>query len=188
MKTMRNIFALGLVLILFLMFYAGDTYNVSGIGNGAQQWDVQESFDQVVVKFSPYMLTDSIGSFHSKPLYVGDCNNNDMYCTAITNAASDINIIFHLSNNLQNWTAVTPAGLDACSNTAKVDTLGASDANSTVFHHNNYLIVEVDGQTGCNTTDRVTLTMNFKKDGTYITSSGNPVKVARTIDASVTNP
>jgi len=179
---------LAMIMTLFFLFYAGDTYNVQGIGNGAQQFEVQESYDQVVVTFSPYMLTDSIGSFHSPPLYVGDMNNSDCYITAITNATSDINVLFHLSSNLKNWTAVTPAGLDACSNTAKIDTLGCSDASSTLFHHMNYLIIEVDGQTGCNTTDRLTLTLNFQKDIDAYTASGKVINVARKLNRSITDP
>jgi hypothetical protein len=188
MKMLKFLSSAVLIVIMLLIFTAGDTYNVSGLGNGAEQFEIVESFDQVMLKFSPYMLTDSIGSFHSPPIYVGDCNNVDAYVSAKTNATSDINVLYHVSNDLTNWTAVTPAGLDACSNTAKIDTIGASDSNASMFHHNNYLILEVDGQTGCNTTDRLTLWVNFKKDGAYFTSNGSVIKVCRKIAASVTNP
>ncbi len=176
----RFIAVLTVFLALVAGLNAGDTYN--------QSVTVVENHDQVVVTFDAAMGSDSTGSLHSYPIYIGDCNDADAYITAITNAASDINVLFHLSRERRTWTAVTAADLDACSNTAKEDTLGIGDSGSSKFHEMRWLVIEKDGQTGANQADALYLTITFEKDVSPVDANGNVVPVCRIARSSVSNP
>jgi hypothetical protein len=148
---------------------------------------ITETGAAVTMQFDVTLGADSTGSQHSIPIYIGDMNDNDAWACAVTNATSDINVLWHFSYNLRNWVSVATVSLDAVSNTAKYDTLGAGTTDDLAFHRANWLVVECDGQAGANQTDLIYLTINFKKDVMGYTDSGQPLKVVRKVQA-ITNP
>ena len=184
MGKIKSYFGLAVILLVILsglFLISGDTYNVAPT-------TTNESYSELLFVFYPSMAADSTGSFHSQPLFIGDLNDNDARIVALGNATTDLNVIFHYSLDRTTWQSVTATGLDACSNTAKYDTLG--NGEQIVFHSYQWLIVENDGQAGANTTDKVKVSIQFRKDGTYIDQYGKWPKnqVWRVEPTSVTNP
>jgi len=148
---------------------------------------ITETGGGVIFQYNVTLGADSTGSQHSIPIYIGDMNDNDAWVCGVTNAVSDINVVWHYSYNLRNWVSIATVSLDAVSNTAKYDTLGAGTTDDLGFHRANWLVVECDGQAGANQTDILYLTINFKKDVMAYTSSGEAIKVVRKVQA-ITNP
>ena len=105
---------------------------------------------------------DSAGSQHSDPIFIGNVNDADAYFKVITNAASDINVIVHFSNDLTTWKAVAASNIDAISNTAEYDTLGG--VILTDFHKFSWMVIESDGQATATSDDILYLEGNFQAD------------------------
>jgi hypothetical protein len=174
---------LALVIIPALVI-AGDTFNVAVGGTTGK---TNECTSELLIYFYPSMAADSVGSFHSKPMFIGDLNDADAYVTALVNAASDMNIIFHYSNDRTTWLGTTATGLDLCTNAVRYDTLGIGDQAG--FHKWQWLVIEVDGQAGCNTTDLIKLGIQFRKDGTYVDQFGKFIPgLWFFASSSITNP
>lgn len=163
MKKLNFIF---IVLLLFAVvsfgantdrFYQGTvTENTVGFTQPGYTWVVT-------------LVQDSTDQLHSPAIFIGDMNSTDGYVTAITSAASDINVIYHCSADGVTWyTAVTPADFDALSNSTVQDTIGIEEGTDDIaFHIANWLIIEVDGgSSAANLGETVTLTLAFNIDFT----------------------
>ena len=137
---------------------------------------------------------DSIGSWHSQPMWIGDCNDVDGYCYAVgegTAGTEDINLIYHFSyDNRTTWfTAVTPHNYDALGSTAVHDTMGIeSTANVGAFHNGRWLVVEYDGQATNESNRLFTYVVTMTKDATITDNAGGYVKLGRYANKSETNP
>jgi len=191
------IFVLMLLVFAIPAFANVDVYNVGTVidlkrqtlSSYANACAVYETADQVTYVFKATWV-DSSDQLHSKPFYIGDLNANDAYVTVITNAASDVNPIYHFSyDNCNTWVTTTPAGLDATSNTAKLDTIGIEvGVDDAKFHVGVWLVIEfADGSTALNDAEYCTMVISFKKDGTYMTGAVQPT-IQRVRNTSVTNP
>lgn len=130
--------------------------------------------------------TDSTGSQHSYPIFIGNVNDNDAWVKTITNAAADYNILYHWSNDLTRWVSAAAPHLDACSNTAKQDTLGGTDVAN--FHKFSWLVIECDGQAGTNSTDILYYECHFKADAAYPRQDGKAIEHTFYTTTNVTNP
>ena len=137
---------------------------------------------------------DSIGSWHSRPMYIADCNAVDGYAYAIGTAGAgteDVNILYHFSyDNRTTWYgAVTPADLDAVGGTAKHDTIGInSGVNTHAFHNGRWLVVEYDGQTGNESNRAFKYVVTMTKDLEVSDSSGGYIELGRYATKNNTNP
>lgn len=176
---MKNTFLI-LVITLFSVWsaFAGDAYNKNVV--------ITENYDQVSIQFNDAIGTDSTGSIHSKPIYIGDCNDGLAYALAICNAASDINIIFHYSYDRRVWTSVNKH--DQVSNAAKYDSCATNKTGDFRFNDLRWLIIEKDGQTGANVSDICYFTLLLQKDAYPVNKDGFPVKVCFTADGSIVDP
>jgi hypothetical protein len=131
-------------------------------------------------------------SYHSRPIFIGDCNDNDGRIVAIQyngTGTEDTNIILHFSSDLANWESTTPDGLDACTITLKADTLGyETGADDPKFHTHNWMIIEADGQTGNPNDTYITVIVTFKKDFIELLPNGDIKYIAKFKTKAVTNP
>lgn len=103
-----------------------------------------------------FTVADSNGSFHSKPILIGNANDADGYITTqITTAngytaASACTVLYHFSNDLETWVtraAVADADMDLDAVTLRADTLGQFEgANDLYFHSYTWMILEFDGE------------------------------------------
>lgn len=162
---MKRILALFIILIFILASFAANTdrYNL-----GSYRTIEGGGFVLYIVTIASTELTnfDSTDSYTTKALYIGEANYEDGYIQAISSAAADVNVILHTSNDLNNWTAHTAQdGLDAVSTTLKSDTLGIiSGTDDFAFHNNNWMVLELDGQTGAdNEAASYTIIVRLKK-------------------------
>jgi hypothetical protein len=153
---MKKILSILLMLLVVTMLSAGDVYDKAVSINS---WD-----GGAVITFVSTAGTDSTGSQHSLPIYIGDCNDADAYITSKVATASDVNVFYHVSNDLTNWITVTLGDLDATSSTAKRDTLGGEDSNADYFHIFPYLIIEHDFQAAATSDDIITTKIWLKTD------------------------
>ena len=192
---MKKIFLF--ILLLSLPLLAQDVYNVGTVYNGnstavpssgniVAYW---EDFTTVVYKFR-FTYTSDTDNYHSKPLYIGDCNAVDGYVYGKADAAGNTDAFFHFSADDRNtWETTTPADLNALSNTAVVDTIGIeAGTNDISFHAARWLVIEADGQAS-NDGDVLTIIVKLTKDKSNpATASGSFVPVARVAVKSNTNP
>lgn len=185
---MRKLSSFLLIVLLLVSFtavnsLAGDKFFSGTITH-------KESFSQVWYKVVFPANADSTGSQHSNPLFIADCNDADGYCDAITNAAADINIIYHFSKDCNSWYTTTPAGFDATSSTLKTDSIGVeAGTNDINFHNARWLVVECDRQDGTNQTDYLTYNITMTKD-LDLQQNGQPIWVGgyKKTRSGYTNP
>ena len=165
---MTLLFALMFVTMTFAsdLFNVGTIYkyveNVPATGNVNVLY---EDYSHVIYQWR-FTFVDSSDAYHSKPLYVGNCNLTDGYVNAVQSAAGDANIIYHYSaDNRTVWLTTTPNDLDALSNTAVQDTIGIEEAvNDIKFHFSRWLVVEAVGGGTTNADDNIlTITIKLKK-------------------------
>ena len=144
-----------IVIVLSFLFIAADVYN--------KGWtSVIDSNGDLTSYITFAARSDSIGSVHSKPIYIGGYNDADAYIWIKGVTASDQNVNLHFSNNLQDWSEQVMAGLDACSNTIKPDTLG--DSGCTYWHTNAWMVIEMDGQAAATSDDIMEAIINATAD------------------------
>ena len=178
---MKRIFSYILIfaIVFALSFvYAGDKYvTVPSIKNHLGGMTLKVTFPG---------NSDSTGSQHTDAIFIGNVNDADAYFKVIANAASDINVIIHFSNDLTTWKAVAAATIDAISNTAEYDTLGGRVL--TDFHKYSWMVIESDGQAGVNITDILYLEGNFQADVKQPTSSGQALRHSFDVTTNVTDP
>ena len=184
-------------LVLFLVVFAlaligpvmaADHYNAGTIA-------VYESNTQItyVWTFTCPLDGDSTGSWHSRPMYIADCNAVDGYVYSNGTAGTgteDANIIYHFSpDDRTTWWSTTPADLDAQGGVAKTDTIGInSGTNDIYFHASRWLVVEYDGQTGNESNRLYTYVVTMTKDLTMSDNAGGYVKMGRYATGNSTNP
>ncbi len=173
-------------LVLFTLLFvgfvsAGDLYDQDALTINPQIDGVYIAFDVTAGS------ADTEGSKHSRPIFIGNCNDVDAYLHVICNAAADFNIVIHYSMDLTNWVSVTKGDLDACSNTLKHDTLGVGDTNFARFHEYSWMVIEVDAQSGVDATDICYVRMFLQADFDLVTSSGKVVPYVYTSN-NVTDP
>ena len=130
--------------------------------------------------------SDSTGSQHTDAIFIGNVNDNDAYLKVIANATADYNVIFHFSNDLTTWKAVTASTIDAVSNTAEYDTLGG--AVLVDFHKYSWMVIEGDAQAGVNITDILYLEANFQADVKQPTQGGRALKHSFSVTTNNTDP
>lgn len=147
---------LGFIIIaLSLLFIYADAYN--------KGWtSVIDTNGDLTAYITFAARTDSTGSVHSKPIYVGGYNDADAYIWIKGVTASDQNVNLKFSNNLQDWEEQVMADLDACSNTMLPDTLG--DAGCLAWHSNAWMVIEMDGQTAATADDIMEAIINATAD------------------------
>jgi hypothetical protein len=177
------------VLVLVGQAFSADHYNAGTI-------TIYESHTSItyVWKMTVPDGGDSTGSWHSRPMYIADCNDVDGYVYAIgtgTAGTEDANVIYHFSyDNRTTWYgAVTPADLDAVGATAKYDTIGVnSGVNTHEFHNGRWLVVEYDGQTSNESNRLFTFVMTLTKDLTVSDNAGGYVELGKYATKNETNP
>ena len=198
---MKKLIFIALALILFSGLSYGasaDIYNNGRIVNGDRQ-GTPSSGDFVAYFESPTHLTyfwqftfvDSSDNYHSRPLYIGDCNREDGYFSAIQSTTGDANIILHYSNDDRTkWVAITPTDLDAVSSTMVADTLGQLDgANDLTFHSARWLVVECASGSSTNADDNVMyVTVRLRKSMPVVMYNDQFVHFAKIATSSQTNP
>lgn len=158
--------------------FAADTYAVVPV--------IKNHLGGVTLKVTFPATTDSTDSQHTYPIFIGNINDNDGYVKVIANAASDYNVIFHFSNDLTTWQAITASSIDAISNTAEYDTLGSATLYG--FHKYSWMVIEGDGQAGVNITDILYLEAHFLADVKQPTASGQNLRHSFYTEANVTDP
>lgn len=188
------------ILLLFVgMGSAGDIFNNGTIYNGNNLSQSIPATGDIVVYFEDYShvtylwrftWVDSSDNAHSRPLYVGNCNVSDAHVYVKQSATGDANIFWHHSADHRNtWqVGTTPADLDACSNTAKTDTLGIEEtADDIIFHSSRWLIVEAASGSSTNQDGNIIIKLK-KETPTSVKGNGEYVKMARVATRSNTNP
>ena len=161
------------IIALSMLFWAADadTYN--------HEWaSVIDGNGDLTAYITFAARDDSTGQVHARPIYIGGYNEGDAYIWVKGVTASDQNVNLHFSNNLQDWETQIMAGLDACSNTIKPDTLG--DAGCTYWHSNAWMVIEMDGQAAATTDDIMEAIINATAD--------NDKSRTQTSGSSRTNP
>lgn len=144
-----------IVIVLSLLFINADVYDLG--------WtSVIDGNGDLTAYITFAGRTDSTGSVHSRPIYIGGYNDVDAYMWVKGVTASDQNVNLHFSNNLQDWEAQVMAGFDACSNVLKTDTLG--DAGCAAWHRNAWMVAEMDGQDAATADDIMELIINATAD------------------------
>lgn len=191
---MKKIFLFLIVLSFVSLSFAADVPNVGTIYNGNAQtvpttgnivayW---ENDAMVVYKFR-FTYVDSSLAYHSKPIFIGDCNVGYGYGSAIQSATGDANVILHYSSDDRNtwWSAVTPSGFDAVSSTAKSDTIGINAGVVLGIQKvSQWLVVEAVGGSSSNQDDNIfTIVLAFPKNVV-----GSKFTGARVATKSNTNP
>ena len=168
---------------------AADHYNAGSIA----KYESHTSLTYVWTFTSP-LNGDSIGSWHSRPMLIADCNVADAYTYAAGTAGAgteDVNILYHMSyDNRTNWFgAVTPAGFDALGATAVHDTIGTELGSTTIaWHQGRWLVVEYDGQ-ATNVSNRLfTFVLTATKDNVISDNAGGYVRIAKYATKNNTNP
>ena len=185
---MKKLIAI-LFLILFTNFlWAGDNYFQGTV-------TIYEGYSYVAYKWvTPAVMTDSTGSYHSPPLYIGDCNDEDGYVSADASdglVTEDKKFYYHFSSDLATWTTVTVADLDQLITTQINDTIGIEiGVNNIPFHNSLWLVIECDGQTGNPDDSYAWIVLHLKKDFDAIRADGQFVEVGtyRRSVQGVTNP
>jgi len=199
---MKKLIFIALALILFSGIGFGasaDIYNNGTIVNGdiegtPSSGDFVATFESPthVTYFWQFTFVDSSDNYHSRPLYIGDCNKEDGYISFIQSTAGDANPILHYSNDDRTrWVAaITPTDLDAVSTTMIADTLGQIDGgNDLVFHSARWLVVECASGSATNRDDNVMyVTVRLRKTTPTAMYNDQFVKFARVASTSKTNP
>lgn len=185
-----NILAIFIVLFLLVgsLFAANtDRYYQGTVAIG-------ETYSSLVYTWTVTLVQDSTDQLHSPAMLIADANDNYGLATCIVSAASDVNVIWHYSSDGVTWyTAVTPAGLDASTNSAKQDTIGyQSGAADYSFAVGRWLIVEIDGgSNAANLGEIVTVQVALRKDKYSIDGNGDMKKLGLVYSskpARFTNP
>jgi len=186
----KFIFALIVLALVFLgPVQAADHFNAGTIA-------VYESHTSITYVWTLTVpaLGDSAGSWHSRPMYIADCNAVDGYYVAFGTAGAgteDHNILLHYSyDNRTTWfTAITKHNMDALGATAVHDTLGIeSTANVGAFHNGRWLVAEYDGQASNESNRLFTFVATMTKDLEVPNSSGGYIKLGRYATKNETNP
>lgn len=152
---MKKLIFVFIIIALSLLFISADAYN--------KGWtSVIDSNGDLTAYITFAARTDSVGSVHSKPIYIGGYNDADAYIWVRGVTASDQNVNLHFSNNLQDWSEQVMAGLDSCSSTLVADTLG--DAGALGWHSNAWMVIEMDGQTIATADDIMEAIINATAD------------------------
>lgn len=130
--------------------------------------------------------SDSIGSQHTCPIFIGNVNDVDAFFKVIASDTADYNVNFHFSNDLTTWKAVIAATIDAITDTAEYDTLGGRVL--TDFHKYSWMVIEGDAQAGVNITDILYLDANFQADVKMPNPAGRRLEHMFYTTTNVTNP
>lgn len=177
-KLMKLPFVFLSILLIYSLSFGADTYTVVPV--------VKNHLGGATLKVTFPANSDSTGSQHTYPIFIGNVNDNDAYLKVIANAAADYNVIVHFSNDLTTWKSVTASNIDAISNTAEYDTLGG--VVLTDFHKFSWMVIEGDAQAGVNITDILYLEANFQADVKQPTSGGQALEHMFYTTTNVTNP
>lgn len=198
-------FILTFIVIVFCSLIAVQTAQAGDIFNNGTVYitnpealpssgDVIGVFEDVntLVYVWRFTYVDSSDNYHSKPLYIGDCNVEDAYISCVGSTAGDVNPIAHYSSdNRTNWTAVTLADLDATAGTAKGDTLGTNDQVNEVasYHVARWLVLEAASGSSANDDGNVfTTIIKFRKTDPKVMANGDYIRMGRVATRSNTNP
>jgi len=178
MKKILNFVLIFAVIFAFSFLYAANKHvTVPGIKNHLAGMTLKVTFPANI---------DSAGSQHTDPIFIGNVNDADAHFKVITNAASDINVILHFSNDLDTWKATAAATIDAISNTAEYDTLGGRVLVD--FHRYSWMVIESDGQAAATSDDILYLEGHFQADVKYPGPAGRALKHSFYTTTNVTDP
>jgi hypothetical protein len=178
MKKIFKLFVILCVVSMVTLIFAAETWVVVP--------SVKNHLGGATIKITFPASGDSTDSQHSLPIFIGNINSNDAYIRAWTNATADYNPVFHFSNDLTKWLAVTASTLDATSTTVKYDTLGGRVL--TAFHQYSWMVVENGPQSGVNITDVLYIDGNFGADQTGTTTRGSALKHSFYGEGNITDP
>ena len=138
---------------------------------------IEESFTSVTYKWVYTVPAEATDQMHSPAIFIGDMNDADGMVTTLVDAASDINIVYYFGTGPSWYTAVTPADLDAISNSTVTDTIGIEvGTTSYAFDMGTWLIIQADGgSAACTAGETVIIVITLRKDKYFIDSSGRMV-------------
>jgi len=178
--------AIAVLLLGFNVLPAADHYNGT---TTLYDYDVGHLTYRGTVTFT---TADSAGSFHTKPMFIGNANDADGFLITDVStgyaAASDIIVKLKYSNDLTTWFEVTDGEQDLDAVEERADTLGQEDGNNDLYFHSfNWLVLEFDGQTANVAASVLTWTVQLKPDVAVLTN-GQPYKVGAVATRSNTNP
>lgn len=195
----KILFSLVILFLLIGMTSAADRFNIGTVYNGNSQKvpttgnivAYYEDFSHITYVWRATWIDSSV-NLHSKPMYIGNCNVSDGYMYVKQSATGDANLFYHYAADNRNTYQVgtTDGDLDACSNTAKVDTIGKSEnADEILFHAARWIVIEAaPGGTSNQDDNIITVVLKFKKETPTATYNGNFVRMARVSNFSTTNP
>lgn len=176
-----------LVVALLLSFAIAFSANTDRFYQGTVT--VEETYNLVVYTWVYTIPADSTDQMHSPAMFIGDCNGAYGYAGSEVSAASDVNLFWHFGQGDIWYSRVTPAGLDASTNSAKYDTIGVTTGTDDLsFNMARYLIIEADG--GGSTADPgeiVTVSLSFVKVNNFMDSVGRMVEIGRVIKSKPYN-
>ena len=179
---MKKLFSLFITIVIALAFvgiaFTADTYVIVPV--------IKNHIGGMTLKVTFPASSDSTGSQHTYPIFIGNINDVDAFFKVIANAASDYNPTFHFSNDLATWKSLAASTVDAVSNTAEYDTLGGVVLYD--FHRYSWMVIENGPQAGVNITDILYLEANFQADVKQPTASGQNLKHSFYTEANVTDP
>lgn len=170
-KTVKRFSFLLIILLLAVSVFA----NVDRFYQGTVT--VEETFTSVTYKWTYVVPTLYTDQMHSPAMFIGDMNDADGMVTTLVDAASDINIVYYFGTGPSWYTAVTPADLDAISNSTVTDTIGIEvGTTSYAFDMGTWLIIQADGgSAACTAGETVIIVITLRKDKYFIDSSGRMV-------------
>ena len=185
------------LLLLAILLFASPVFSYNDQHYNAGTLTKSETATQVTYKWTLTIpaLGDTIGDWHSRPMFIADCNAVDGYVYGVGTAGAgteDHNLLYHFSydNSRNYWFgAVTPHNFDALGGTAVHDTIGIeSTANVGAFHNGIWFVLEYSGQASNESNRAFTFVATFTKDLTLTDNAASPRKLARTATGSGTNP
>ena len=169
-----------LILLLGLVFstIAQDLYNKGTVTKKA------EGYTYVLYKWEVTIPSGATATdnYHSPAIFIGDANVDDGTIQVKASQAANANLVYHYSNDNENWVTVGPDNnLKNLTNTFVTDTLGMiNGSNDLNFHNSTYIVLELDGQTGNSTGTTWTVYIRLKKPSAlYSNISGQPIIVGK---------
>ena len=186
MKKFLNLIVALIVVSIVGVLYAAGTTNYHRETANFNNYLKGVSFTGTVT------FADSAANYHTKPMFIGNCNYLDgRITTDFTTgyaAASDVIVKYKFSNDLINWVETADGDMDLDANEEQADTLGIADgSNDLNFHNSTWMIIEFDGQTANVVNSIITWTVNLAiEEVAHV--SGQPLKLGWTANKASTNP
>lgn len=182
----RFIFPFLAIIVLSFFAFGADVFN--------QSVTITETYASVQVEFQ-FTWVDSSNAYHTQPIFIADCNDQDAFVAVKSDSAGDANVIYHytMADDIRDdtaiWFTTTAADLDSISNSVVLDTIGIeAGSNDIYFHSARWLVVEVVGGGTTNKDNGVfNYWLQMTKDENW-NYNAQPVTVGRVAPYSYTAP